>query len=159
MHRPPCTGLSVPHQHLLGSIPSYLIMLTCANYDDSSHYSGRSACNEACYHEPTCKAFVLDDTKCWLKSCTLPRPNASGSDGYVITGSRPPPPPPPAYCYHEPLSQTSVVVMPTYTEFQLSDAGNTFQLAVKFVRFFLQKMGRRGRWKGVGKARRRCYGS
>eukprot|EP00729_Bicosta_minor_P018927 gene18927-10579_t len=63
---------------------------------------------------------------------TKPGPVEHGSDGYVITGSRPPPPPPPAYCYHEPLSQTSVVVMPTYTEFQLSDAGNTFQLAVKF---------------------------
>lgn len=106
---------------------------------DILHKTGMNSdqCNEACYGNADCQAYVLNGAGiCYLKSCAMPRPLAEDSASGVITGTRPVPPPPPTYCSSsavEPLVQTAVTVLPTVTEFTLSDAAGSFSLRLRFV--------------------------
>ena len=60
---------------------------------DVANFKGFSAaaCNEACYTNPACSAYVLNTKEakqvCWLKSCSEPMVPSSTSDAHV----RPPP--------------------------------------------------------------------
>ena len=66
---------------------------------------GDADCNEKCYSDPACKAYVLGAGKCWLKSCAAPLVDKANHNASVITGPHPP-------CTEPALSQRSVAVLP-----------------------------------------------
>lgn len=93
----------------------------------NSNNKGDADCNMRCYSNSECAGYVLDDQKCWLKSCSAPLEAAAGSNTSLLTGTHPP-------CDVDlpALAPKSVVVYPTRTIFELEQPGK-LALTVTFL--------------------------
>jgi hypothetical protein len=86
-----------------------------------NHNIGEDECNERCYAEPACVAYVVTvpPGKCWLKSCKTDIKASGKRNLRIITGPHPTPAPTPVSA----VVQTSVVAGPTKTVFEFEIAG------------------------------------
>ena len=120
-HRPPVAAPGPVNRHEHNNVaPGMCDIGSSANHGDTD-------CNERCYSNPSCAAYVLDSHRCWLKSCSSPLVPTAGSNGSVLTG-----PHPPCDVNLPSLVQRSVVVYPTRTQFALELPG-TVSLTLTFL--------------------------